>query len=182
MESGNPGWLAYVGVDDINASTEKARALGATIHVGPHEIPNVGWFTRNGQSHRQNHRYLPAQIDNQSAPHVSSETWGAPCHKQIGSGDRSSRLTLPRRFAKAVSPPSLMPRNASSGRIPSRWISGRPRTSRLFGDGITTRLAPGSNRCTAAPRAPTAFAATYTRPDAFSPPLRPNVLSRQDRA
>jgi uncharacterized protein len=45
MESGNPGWLAYVGVDDINVSTEKARSLGATIHVGPQEIPNVGWFT-----------------------------------------------------------------------------------------------------------------------------------------
>ncbi len=45
MENGNPGWLAYVGVNDINASTEKARGLGATIHLGPHEIPNVGWFT-----------------------------------------------------------------------------------------------------------------------------------------
>jgi predicted enzyme related to lactoylglutathione lyase len=45
MENGNPGWLAYVGVDDIKVSTEKARGLGATIHVGPQEIPNVGWFT-----------------------------------------------------------------------------------------------------------------------------------------
>jgi uncharacterized protein len=41
----NHGWLAYVGVDDINASTEKAKSLGATIHMGPVEIPNVGWMT-----------------------------------------------------------------------------------------------------------------------------------------
>ena len=38
-------WLAYVGVEDINASTEKAKSLGATIHKGPLEIPNIGWMT-----------------------------------------------------------------------------------------------------------------------------------------
>ncbi len=38
-------WLAYVGVDDIKAATEKAKSLGATIHKGPDEIPNIGWFT-----------------------------------------------------------------------------------------------------------------------------------------
>jgi predicted enzyme related to lactoylglutathione lyase len=38
-------WLAYVGVDDINAATDKAKSLGATIHRGPQEIPNIGSFT-----------------------------------------------------------------------------------------------------------------------------------------
>ena len=38
-------WLAYVGVEDIHAATEKAKSLGATIHKGPQEIPNIGWFT-----------------------------------------------------------------------------------------------------------------------------------------
>jgi hypothetical protein len=38
-------WLAYVGVEEINAATEKAKSLGATIHKGPLEIPNIGWFT-----------------------------------------------------------------------------------------------------------------------------------------
>jgi uncharacterized protein len=38
-------WLAYVGVEDINAATEKAKSLGATIHKGPMDIPNVGWAT-----------------------------------------------------------------------------------------------------------------------------------------
>ena len=45
MTDGFPGWSAYVGVDDIKASTEKARELGATILFGPQEIPNVGWMT-----------------------------------------------------------------------------------------------------------------------------------------
>ena len=38
-------WLAYVGVEDINVSTDQAKSLGATIHRGPQEIPNVGWMT-----------------------------------------------------------------------------------------------------------------------------------------
>jgi uncharacterized protein len=45
MPGGNHGWLSYVGVDDINAATEKARSLGATIHMGSIEIPNIGWMT-----------------------------------------------------------------------------------------------------------------------------------------
>ncbi|HUK16489.1 MAG TPA: VOC family protein [Bryobacteraceae bacterium] len=38
-------WLPYVSVDDIDAATEKAKSLGANVIVGPHEIPNVGWFS-----------------------------------------------------------------------------------------------------------------------------------------
>jgi len=40
-----PGWLAYVGVDDIDESTEKAKALGATIVRDVLEIPHVGWMS-----------------------------------------------------------------------------------------------------------------------------------------
>jgi hypothetical protein len=42
---GNSGWLSYVGVKDIHEATEKARSLGATVSMGPHEIPEVGWMT-----------------------------------------------------------------------------------------------------------------------------------------
>jgi uncharacterized protein len=38
-------WLAYVQVDDVAASTEKARSLGATIAMEVTEIPDIGWFS-----------------------------------------------------------------------------------------------------------------------------------------
>jgi predicted enzyme related to lactoylglutathione lyase len=38
-------WLAYVGVDEINAATEKAVSLGAKIIRGPQEVPHMGWFS-----------------------------------------------------------------------------------------------------------------------------------------
>lgn len=46
MEAGGakPGWLMYVGVDDVDATAEKAKELGATIMVPPTDIPDVGRF------------------------------------------------------------------------------------------------------------------------------------------
>lgn len=45
MQGGSPGWMAYVGVEDIKQATEKARSLGAEVYVDSREIPNVGWFS-----------------------------------------------------------------------------------------------------------------------------------------
>jgi uncharacterized protein len=39
-----PSWMPYFAVDDCDASVEKARGLGATIHVGPADIPGIGRF------------------------------------------------------------------------------------------------------------------------------------------
>lgn len=38
-------WLAYVQVDDAEASTQKAKSLGATVVRDVTEIPGVGWFS-----------------------------------------------------------------------------------------------------------------------------------------
>ena len=37
-----PHWMTYMQVDDVDASTAKAKTLGATIHVEPFDIPGVG--------------------------------------------------------------------------------------------------------------------------------------------
>ncbi|MDE3105907.1 MAG: VOC family protein [Acidobacteriota bacterium] len=39
------GWLAYIGVADVKATTEQAVALGATVLHGPAEVPGIGWMT-----------------------------------------------------------------------------------------------------------------------------------------
>ena len=40
-----PHWLAYVGVDDIVASTKKARELGATVVKDVTEVGSYGWMS-----------------------------------------------------------------------------------------------------------------------------------------
>jgi predicted enzyme related to lactoylglutathione lyase len=44
MEGMPPCWLPYFIVEDTDAAAEKARSLGATIHVGPQDIPGIGRF------------------------------------------------------------------------------------------------------------------------------------------
>jgi len=40
-----PHWLAYVGVDDIEASTKKAQTLGATVVQGVMKVGDYGWMS-----------------------------------------------------------------------------------------------------------------------------------------
>jgi predicted enzyme related to lactoylglutathione lyase len=40
-----PHWLAYLGTDDVDASTARAKELGATVFVEPADIPGVGRFS-----------------------------------------------------------------------------------------------------------------------------------------
>jgi len=39
-----PFWMAYVAVDDVDASAKKVEELGGKIHRAPMDIPNVGRF------------------------------------------------------------------------------------------------------------------------------------------
>jgi predicted enzyme related to lactoylglutathione lyase len=38
-------WLAYVSVDDVSASTAKAKTLGAKVMKDVTEVPDMGWFS-----------------------------------------------------------------------------------------------------------------------------------------
>jgi len=39
-----PGWIGYVAVADVDAAADRAKRLGATVHVPPQDIPNIGRF------------------------------------------------------------------------------------------------------------------------------------------
>jgi len=45
MADALPQWVPYVLVDDVAASTGKAKSLGATVLQDATEIPGVGWFS-----------------------------------------------------------------------------------------------------------------------------------------
>lgn len=39
-----PHWMGYCGCDDVDQTVARAKKLGAAVHFGPHDIPNVGRF------------------------------------------------------------------------------------------------------------------------------------------
>jgi predicted enzyme related to lactoylglutathione lyase len=40
-----PSWLGYVAVDDVDATTDKAKGLGGSVHMPPMDIPDIGRFS-----------------------------------------------------------------------------------------------------------------------------------------
>src|SRR3984957_12654181 len=40
-----PRWTGYVGVDDVDAATDRVKSLGGAVHVAPADIPNIGRFS-----------------------------------------------------------------------------------------------------------------------------------------
>jgi predicted enzyme related to lactoylglutathione lyase len=45
MPGGQSFWLSYVLVDDIEASTKKAKSLGATVMKDVTEVMGMGWLS-----------------------------------------------------------------------------------------------------------------------------------------
>lgn len=39
-----PGWIGYVGVDDVDATAGRVSKAGGAVHVPPTDIPNIGRF------------------------------------------------------------------------------------------------------------------------------------------
>lgn len=40
-----PGWVGYIGADDVDAATDKLRQAGGAVHRPPADIPEVGRFS-----------------------------------------------------------------------------------------------------------------------------------------
>ena len=40
-----PHWLAYVGVDNVEASTKRAQELGGKVHLGVTTVGDYGWMS-----------------------------------------------------------------------------------------------------------------------------------------
>jgi predicted enzyme related to lactoylglutathione lyase len=39
-----PGWFSYIGVQDVDGTTQKIKQLGGGVHMDPRDIPGVGRF------------------------------------------------------------------------------------------------------------------------------------------
>jgi predicted enzyme related to lactoylglutathione lyase len=51
-QGARPMWVGYVGVDDVDAATEKVKNLGGVVYRPPADIPNIGRFAIIGDPQR----------------------------------------------------------------------------------------------------------------------------------
>ncbi len=46
-----PGWMAHIGVEDVDAYAERLKAAGGSVHRPPQDIPGVGRFAMVADPH-----------------------------------------------------------------------------------------------------------------------------------
>jgi hypothetical protein len=84
-----PHWLPYVHVEDPDATIARARKVGATIAVGPEDIPGIGRFAVLQDP-------MVARRDQSPVSKMNSTRW-------IGRVRPSAAVTTP-----DISPPNLL--------------------------------------------------------------------------
>jgi predicted enzyme related to lactoylglutathione lyase len=86
--AGQPGWLGYVAVDDVDATARRAGELGGRVFQPPTDIPNVGRFAVVADPHGAALGLL--KMLNASADSPTPDTPGYPGWRELYAGDLNS--------------------------------------------------------------------------------------------
>lgn len=94
MQAGGarPLWLGYVGVDDVDAAVEKARAAGATVHIPPTDIPNVGRFAMLADPQGAVFYVMRGSGDERSDAFVATMKPGHACWNELSTSDQDAAI------------------------------------------------------------------------------------------
>jgi len=101
LPDGAPGpvWLAYIGVDDVDAATDAATRAGAIVHMAPQSLPGVGrlamladpqgapFYLMRGDSPEDSHSFKPLTPGHGGWHELHTSDWEAArdfYHGQFG--------------------------------------------------------------------------------------------------
>lgn len=88
-----PGWLLYVGVEDVDAKAEQARALGGGVLVPPTDIPGTGRFAFLTDPQGVPF-YIMRGASDQASTAFSPETPGHGSWNELWSSDAAAALSF----------------------------------------------------------------------------------------
>lgn len=92
-EGARPCWVGYVGVPDVDAYSERVKALGGGVHVGPMDLPEVGRFSMVSDPHGAAFvLFKPVSTD--SLPELPARTPGAIGWHELHAGDGPAAWTF----------------------------------------------------------------------------------------
>ncbi len=108
-----PGWLGYVGVDDVDAYAGRVTKAGGKIHVPPTDIPNIGRFAMVADPQGVTFNlFKPPPIRPSPASSAGTSCWPSMAKRRSASmpacsaGPRPRRSTWARWAATSCSPPA----------------------------------------------------------------------------
>ncbi len=84
-----PGWMAYIGVEDVDAVTARVKAMAGSILRAPQDIPTVGRFSVVADPHGAVFM-LMTPISKEPQKTVPSNTPGHVGWRELHAGDRAA--------------------------------------------------------------------------------------------
>ncbi len=95
MQAGGaqPGWFFYVGVDDVDATVEKAKGLGAMVFMPPQDVPGVGRFAFLADPHGAPFYVMRGYPDEPSLVFAEGEV-GRCGWNELGSPDPAATIAF----------------------------------------------------------------------------------------
>jgi predicted enzyme related to lactoylglutathione lyase len=84
-----PGWIGYVGVDDVDAFAARVKDAGGAVHRAPDDIPSVGRFAVVGDPQGAVFALFKPTCDKQR-PEVAPGTPGHTGWHELHAADRES--------------------------------------------------------------------------------------------
>jgi len=91
-----PTWLLYLGVEDVDATAEKALSIGAHIFVPPTDIPGVGRFALLADPQGAPFYIMRSDSDQTSTAYAPGKAGHPRFRRGIGLLRRAVRLGKPR--------------------------------------------------------------------------------------
>lgn len=88
----HPHWIGYIGVDDVDAYTEKVKAAGGMVHKDPQDIPGVGRFSVTGDPQGASFCLFKAAAGYQGSPEAGPNTPGRIGWHELHSADGDQAL------------------------------------------------------------------------------------------
>lgn len=87
-----PGWVGYIGVDDVDAMAKRAVEAGGSIERGPADIPSVGRFAVVKDPHGA--AFMLFKGAGEMPPSPSPAALGVVGWKELMAGDREAAFTF----------------------------------------------------------------------------------------
>lgn len=89
-----PGWLGYVGVDDVDAFAERVKQTGGAVHRAPADIPGVGRFSVVADPQGAIFVLFTGSADMQPPPPAAPDTPGHGGWRELHAADWESAFTF----------------------------------------------------------------------------------------
>lgn len=84
-------WFAYIGVEDVNATADKVKALGGRIDIEPTDIPGVGRFAFCTDPQGA-HFYIMRGESEEASTAFALEQPGHACWNELVTSDQTAAL------------------------------------------------------------------------------------------